>query len=113
VVYIADFRIRRIRTGRPKGFSRKVWKKQAHTPKLFIEIDGGYHATQRGYDRARTRWIESHRDAVVIRFTNEDIYNRPLDVMKEIELYNPARKTKNISYTSTQHKTKAIYNRGV
>jgi len=40
--------------------------------KLAIELDGGQHADRRGYDAARTRFLES-KGIHVIRFWNTDV----------------------------------------
>ena len=100
-VYIADFRIRRIRQGRPNGMPRKEWRRlHVRTQKLFIELDGSFHDGRQIYDATRTRWIETHRDAIVLRFTNADVFHRPGDVIAKIVQYQPARKTVKTSYTS-------------
>lgn len=97
-MYIADFRIRRIRVGRPKGMPRKHW--HGRTQKLFVEVDGPYHQYRQAYDQRRSRWIESHRDADILRFTNADVFQRPAEIMRQIESYNPARRTVRRSATS-------------
>jgi very-short-patch-repair endonuclease len=51
---------------------------------LIIEIDGSQHAEeQAGYDRARTRWLES-KSYKVIRFWNNDVLREPLSVADAI-----------------------------
>ena len=53
---------------------------------LVVEIDGGYHLTdkQKDKDQKRTIWIHEHTGAEVIRFTNEEV-TQDLDlVIKEI-----------------------------
>ena len=40
--------------------------------KLAIELDGGQHADRRGYDAARTRFLET-KGIHVIRFLNADV----------------------------------------
>lgn len=97
-IYVADFRIRRDPVGRPSGVSRKDWKRD--TRKVFVEVDGGYHVERQAYDFARTRWIESHRNAVVLRFSNEDVFVSPSIVIAEIERYQPAHKTTRVSWSS-------------
>lgn len=41
---------------------------------LIIEVDGGSHLEQVGYDRERTRWLEEEKGYRVIRFTNNDVF---------------------------------------
>lgn len=109
-IYIPDFRIRLInRHPKPKGMSRKKWrceeiKKGTYIPhhklKLFVEVDGSSHDNKTVYDNKRTEWIETTRGAKVIRFTNNDVFSRPNDIIAEIESYNPVHKTSKISSTS-------------
>lgn len=81
-MYIADFRIKRVGRGR-----------------VFVEVDGTSHDHRGAYDAARTRWIEANRDAIVLRFTNEDVFQRPEFVVAEIEKQRPAHKTVKTSAT--------------
>jgi very-short-patch-repair endonuclease len=41
-------------------------------PRLVIEIDGGQHAEQRGYDSRRDDWLKS-QGFTVLRFWNNDV----------------------------------------
>jgi len=50
---------------------------------LVIEIDGGQHAEQQAYDKARTALIESHNLAV-IRFWNHEVMNDTAAVLEKI-----------------------------
>ena len=43
-----------------------------HNPKLVIELDGGQHQTQSGYDAERTRWLAA-RGFRVVRFWNHQM----------------------------------------
>lgn len=101
-VFIADFRIRRLPARRPDGMPKKRWVRDNR--KLYVEVDGGYHLERRAYDARRSRWIESHRDAVLLRFENSDVFTRPGYVVGEIEKYSPARKTARMSSTSVGNK---------
>lgn len=62
--------------------------------KLIIELDGGYHLVgeQPQMDKERTEWLskEGYR---VIRFTNEDVFNRLDEVLDKIaeELENASK----------------------
>ena len=96
-IYIADFKIKRVPPVRPKGLPRKTWQRDDR--KIFVEVDGGYHAHRQAYDAARTRWIESHRNAVVLRVTNTEVFTEPDKVLAMIESYGPAKR-KYKSYTS-------------
>ena len=51
---------------------------------LAVEVDGGYHKKQLEYDNYRANWITHHRNCNLIRFTNEDVFNRMDYVIKEI-----------------------------
>lgn len=100
-VYIADFRIRRRSIGRPKGMPRKEWKRQFKgLEKLFVEIDGGYHQNRQQYDERRTRWMESHRNAIVLRFSNEFVLANGADIIAAIKQYGPVLRTVRPSLTS-------------
>ncbi len=99
-VFIADFKIKRVPPKRPSGMPRKQWERERDHRKLFVEIDGTSHVGRAVYDKKRTRWMESHRNAVVLRFSNDDVWTRPSYVLEEIEKYSPARKTVNVSSTS-------------
>ena len=74
-VFIADFRIR------------------GTYPRIFVEVDGSSHNGRESYDRQRTLWLERNRKCIVLRFKNEDVFNRPNYVLSEIKKYNPAIKT--------------------
>ena len=51
--------------------------------KLIIEVDGGQHAEQQGYDDARTDWL-SNQGYRVIRFWNHEILTNFEAVMETI-----------------------------
>lgn len=85
-MFIADFRIKRPSTKDHK--------------RLFVEVDGGYHQDRTEYDAYRTQWMERHRNAIVLRFTNEDVFNQPEKVLAAINGYGPSRKTVHRSRTS-------------
>ena len=55
-----------------------------HKFRLVIEIDGEIHAKQKEYDIGRTAELNEF-DINVIRFSNNDVYNRINWVMNEIE----------------------------
>ena len=40
--------------------------------KLVIELDGGIHQAQKGYDTARTQWLEDN-SFTVLRFLNQEV----------------------------------------
>jgi very-short-patch-repair endonuclease len=48
--------------------------------KLAIEVDGGQHREQAGYDAERAEWLWERRGIRVIRFTNEEAL-RQLDAV--------------------------------
>ncbi|OQA46067.1 MAG: hypothetical protein BWY52_00984 [Chloroflexi bacterium ADurb.Bin325] len=50
--------------------------------KLVIEVDGGVHAEQADYDAARTAWLAEQKQYRVIRFTNEEVFEK-LDAVVE------------------------------
>jgi very-short-patch-repair endonuclease len=52
-------------------------------PKLIIELDGGQHLEQEGYDAERTAFFES-KGYRVLRFWNNDIMNNMDAVLKVI-----------------------------
>ena len=54
--------------------------------RLFVEIDGGYHLTdkQKDKDSARTKWLFEHTGAEILRFTNEDVATRLDHVVEKI-----------------------------
>lgn len=54
-----------------------------HSSKLIIELDGEIHATQVGYDKARTLWLEE-RGVRVIRFLNIEVETKIEKVIAEI-----------------------------
>jgi len=67
------------------------FKLEIHAGKLIIEVDGGYHEAQQQYDAQRTAWMESNRNCVVIRFSNDEILNDLPNVMRKIDSFNPRR----------------------
>ena len=52
--------------------------------RLVVEIDGGIHQQQNGYDAARTLDLND-RGYTVIRFTNEEVDRRFGEVLKAIK----------------------------
>lgn len=56
---------------------------------LVIEIDGGYHLKQKGYDAWRQNWIERNRHCRFIRFTNEQVLYDTKHVLLEICRFKP------------------------
>jgi very-short-patch-repair endonuclease len=54
-----------------------------HEAGLILEIDGGIHEKQKGYDVARDRIIAS-RGLVILRITNESIRNELYDTLAYI-----------------------------
>lgn len=55
-------------------------------PMLIVEIDGGYHKTdrQKEKDQKRTIWIHEHLGAEVLRFTNEEVSENAERVINKI-----------------------------
>jgi very-short-patch-repair endonuclease len=53
--------------------------------KLAVEIDGVSHTSDDGivHDEIRTRWLETH-GIRVLRFTNSDVFQRPVNVADAI-----------------------------
>lgn len=41
--------------------------------KVAVEIDGGYHATQRAKDRARDAFLLERRQVLTVRYTNREV----------------------------------------
>ena len=54
-----------------------------HAHQLVIEVDGGIHQQQRGYDESRTEWL-TQRGFKVIRFTNDEVLNDIETVLQQI-----------------------------
>ena len=54
--------------------------------KLIIELDGGHHLQQKEYDAERTRFLEVQGNKV-LRFWNDEVFNRTADVFREIESF--------------------------
>ncbi|MBI4178589.1 endonuclease domain-containing protein [bacterium] len=52
--------------------------------RLIIEVDGGQHAEQEGYDRERTAWLES-AGFRVMRFWNNEILREMEAVLEQID----------------------------
>jgi len=51
--------------------------------RLGIEVDGKVHLKQKDYDIARQRILNNH-NIKIIRFTNNEIFNKPVQVLKQI-----------------------------
>lgn len=51
--------------------------------RLIVEVDGSQHLEQKGYDEARTKWLES-QGYRVLRFWNDDVLNRTEQVIEAI-----------------------------
>jgi len=56
---------------------------------IAIEIDGGYHETdsQRQKDLLRTKWLKTHRNYDIVRFTNDDVLNNPNQCLTKLATY--------------------------
>jgi very-short-patch-repair endonuclease len=54
-----------------------------HAVGLVIEVDGGIHQTQKDYDSARERIIQT-RGLSVLHITNEDIHNDLYNTISQI-----------------------------
>lgn len=54
-----------------------------HAHRLVVEVDGGIHDCQKGYDEARIEWLVQHGFRV-IRFTNEEVMNDIQAVLQKI-----------------------------
>jgi very-short-patch-repair endonuclease len=52
--------------------------------KLVIELDGGIHQQQQGYDRMRSQELND-RGYTVLRFQNDEVMNRLGDVLRRIK----------------------------
>ena len=52
-------------------------------PRLIIEIDGGQHDEQRGYDSRRDGWLKS-QGFVVLRFWNNEVLENAEGVLERI-----------------------------
>jgi len=63
-----------------KGFILDFYCPQA---RLGIELDGGVHAKQQGYDQARQELIEDH-GIKILRFKNNELFKKPIGVLKAI-----------------------------
>ena len=57
--------------------------------KIIIEVDGKNHKYQKEYDDKRTNWLQNIRQAIVIRFSNEEVLNNIEYVISKIKEYNP------------------------
>jgi len=53
--------------------------------RLVVELDGSSHHGREEYDRRRQRWLEE-QGFFVLRFKNEQVQERALDVLRGIEL---------------------------
>ena len=51
--------------------------------RLIIEIDGGQHAEQAGYDQHRDAWLRS-QDYTVLRFWNHEVMHQLEGVLEQI-----------------------------
>lgn len=52
-------------------------------PMLVIELDGGQHAEQEGYDRRRDQWLRE-QGFTVLRFWNNEVMNETEAVLEAI-----------------------------
>lgn len=59
--------------------------------KLILEIDGASHRSREEYDRRRTAWLESNRNCIVVRVTNEQVMDDAQSVLRILDQYEPLR----------------------
>lgn len=96
VLYIPDFRIRRRS------------RKRDHR-RLYVELDGSFHHGREGYDARRTAWLQEHKNAVVLRFTNEMVFQNPDFIIQAILPYEPILKTVYRSKTSVSRRKRGMW----
>ena len=68
-----------LRWNRQKPLARFIADFYCAKLQLVIEIDGSVHDQQKAYDRARDQ-VLNHRGITIIRFTNDDVFHKTVDV---------------------------------
>lgn len=68
-----------LRWNRQKPLARFIADFYCAKLQLVIEIDGSVHDQQKAYDRARDQEL-SHRGITVVRFTNDEVFHKTVDV---------------------------------
>lgn len=60
--------------------------------KLILEIDGPSHNQQQEYDKRRTAWLETNRNCIVVRVSNDDVLNDARKVIQLLSAYEPKKR---------------------
>jgi len=55
--------------------------------RLVVEIDGGVHEKQAGYDKIRTEILGSQKDLKVLRFSNNEVFSNTAQVLNKIKIF--------------------------
>ena len=59
--------------------------------KLIVEIDGPSHSQQQDYDKRRTVWLETNRNCVVVRVTNDEVLHDAQRIVEYLALHEPKK----------------------
>jgi very-short-patch-repair endonuclease len=55
--------------------------------RLVVEIDGGVHEKQAGYDKIRTEILGRQKDLRVLRFSNNEVLSNTDQVLNKLKLF--------------------------
>ena len=81
--YLLNRNLGRFKFRRQHPIGRFIADFYCHNAKLVVELDGGLHARQVGYDRSRSLWV-GERGIRVIRFQNIEVETEIENVIAEI-----------------------------
>ena len=70
--------------GRNRFFIADFYCSKLH---LVVEIDGGVHEKQAGYDKIRTEILGTQRNLKVLRFSNNEVLNNIAQVLNKLKSF--------------------------
>lgn len=82
-LYLRAHRFMGLKFKRQKPVGNYIVDFICHSPKMIIEIDGGQHVEQAGYDRQRDAWLQQE-GFVVLRFWNNEVLQETEAVLERI-----------------------------
>ena len=77
------------RRGKPKFYIADFRLWMGTGDKLLIEVDGSVHIGRQLQDERRSQWLRCHKQASIVRFTNEQVLERMPEVIERLMIYEP------------------------
>ncbi|OGB25794.1 MAG: DNA (cytosine-5-)-methyltransferase [Burkholderiales bacterium RIFCSPLOWO2_02_FULL_57_36] len=83
--YLRAHRFMDMKFKRQKPIGRYIVDFVCHESRLIVEVDGGQHQENAGYDRRRDTWLQE-QGYIVLRFWNHEVMQQIENVLEAIRL---------------------------